>query len=108
MRSAFGQTFDAPLGSLNPASIGIPPVFVADAMAEAITLWRTGSVQPPDYDKHVAAAREAWARLVGVPASAVASGASVSQLLALVAGGLPDGTRVVTVRQEFTSATFPF
>jgi selenocysteine lyase/cysteine desulfurase len=108
MRSAFGETFDVPLGYLNTASFGIPPTFVADAMIEAITLWRTGSIQPPDYDKHVAGARDAWARLVGVPTSTVASGASVSQLIALVAAGLPDGTRVVTVRQEFTSATFPF
>jgi len=38
----------------------------------------------------------------------VASGASVSQLIALVAAGLPEGTRVLTVRREFTSATFPF
>src|SRR6266545_1429307 len=108
MRTAFGETFDAPLGYLNTASTGVPPTFVADAMTEAIALWRSGSVQPPDYDKHVALARESWARLVGVPASTVASGASVSQLIALVASGLPDGTRVVTVRQEFTSASFPF
>jgi selenocysteine lyase/cysteine desulfurase len=108
MRSAFGAAFDVPLGYLNTASVGIPPTFVADAMTEMIALWRTGSVQPPDYDKHVAAARDAWARLVGVPTSTVASGASVSQLVGLVAAGLPDGTRVVTVRQEFTSAIFPF
>jgi selenocysteine lyase/cysteine desulfurase len=108
MRSAFGETFDVPLGYLNTASVGVPPTFVADAMTEAIALWRTGSVQPPEYDKHVALARDSWARLIGVPPSTVASGASVSQLLALVAAGLPDGTRVVTVRQEFTSASFPF
>ena len=108
MRSAFGETFDVPLGYLNTASVGVPPTFVADAMTEAIALWRTGSVQPPDYDKHVALARESWARLVGVPPSTVASGASVSQLIALVAAGLPESTRVLTVRQEFTSTTFPF
>lgn len=108
MRTAFGETFDIPIGYLNTASVGVPPTFVADALTEAIAVWRTGSAQPPDYDKHVAVARECWARLVGVPPSTVASGASVSQLLALVAAGLPEGTRVVTVRQEFTSATFPF
>jgi selenocysteine lyase/cysteine desulfurase len=108
MRTAFGETFDVPLGYLNTASLGVPPAFVADAAVEAITLWRTGSVQPPDYDKHVAMARDAWARLVGVPTSTVASGASVSQLVALVAAGLPDGTRVLTVQNEFTSPTFPF
>jgi len=35
-------------------------------------------------------------------------GASVSQLVGLVAASVPDGTRVVTVRNEFTSVTFPF
>src|SRR2546429_96068 len=83
-----GEPSHPPPASPNPASVGIPPTFVADAMTEAIALWRNGSVQPPDYDKHVAAARDAWARLVGVPASTVAGGASVSQLVALVAAGL--------------------
>jgi selenocysteine lyase/cysteine desulfurase len=32
----------------------------------------------------------------------------VSQLVALVAASVPDGTRVVTVGNEFTSVTFPF
>lgn len=108
MREAFGEWFDVPAGYLNTASVGIPPVSVADTMVEAITLWRTGSVQPPEYDKPVAIARDAWARLVGVPTSSVAIGASVSQLISLVATSLPAGTRVVTVEQEFTSATFPF
>jgi selenocysteine lyase/cysteine desulfurase len=108
MRSAFGETFDVPAGYLNTASVGIPPATVADATATAISLWRTGSVQPAEYDKHVAMAREAWARLIGVPHTWVASGASVSQMVSLVAAGLPDGTRVVTVGGEFTSAVFPF
>jgi selenocysteine lyase/cysteine desulfurase len=107
MRSAFGETFDVPRGYLNTASVGVPPTFVADAMNEAVSLWSKGISQPPGYDKYVAIARDAWARLVGVPSSTVASGATVSQLIALVAAGLPDGTRVVTVRNEFTSATFP-
>lgn len=108
MRTAFGQTFDIGPGYLNTASVGIPPVAVADLMTTAISLWRTGSIQPPEYDKDVAMAREGWARLVGVPHTQVASGASVSQLVSLVAVSLPAGTRVVTVRGEFTSAIFPF
>jgi selenocysteine lyase/cysteine desulfurase len=108
MRTAFGETFDVKSGYLNTASIGVPPGSVADTVTEAIALWRTGSVQPPDYDAQVAAAREAWARLVGVAPATVASGASVSQLVSLVAASVPDRTRVLTVRQEFTSATFPF
>jgi selenocysteine lyase/cysteine desulfurase len=108
MRSAFGETFDVPTGYLNTASVGIPPTTVAGAVVKAVEQWRTGSAEPPEYDKHVAIAREAWARMVGVPHTSVASGASVSQLVALVAASLPESTRVVTVAREFTSATFPF
>jgi selenocysteine lyase/cysteine desulfurase len=38
----------------------------------------------------------------------VASGASASQVIGLVAASVPDGTRVLTVGNEFTSVTFPF
>ncbi len=108
MREAFGERFDVPAGYLNTASIGIPSSAVADAVASAVADWRVGVARPPDYDRHVAAARAGWARLVGVPTDTVASGASVSQLVGLVAASVPDGTRVVTVANEFTSVTFPF
>jgi selenocysteine lyase/cysteine desulfurase len=52
--------------------------------------------------------RNAWARPVGVVPSDVATGASVSQLVGLVAASVPDGTKVLTVDNEFTSVTFPF
>ena len=100
--------FDVPVGYLNTASIGIPSVAVADAVAEAVAEWRVGGARAPQYDRHVAAARVAWARLAGVSPEHVASGASVSQLIGLVAASVPDGTRVLTVGNEFTSVTFPF
>jgi selenocysteine lyase/cysteine desulfurase len=108
MREAFGEWFDVPDGYLNTASIGIPSVTVADAVAEAVAEWRVGAARPPQYDRHVAAARANWARLIGVSADRVASGASVSQLVGLVAASVPDGTRVLTVGNEFTSVSFPF
>ena len=108
MREVFGAEFDVPDGYLNTASIGVPSVAVADAVAEAVAGWRTGAARPPQYDRFVEGARSAWARLVGVSTEHVASGASVSQLAGLVAASVPDGTRVVTVANEFTSVTFPF
>jgi selenocysteine lyase/cysteine desulfurase len=108
MRTAFGETFDLEPGYLNTASVGVPPVSVAEAMVEAIAQWRTGAASPPDYDKHVAMAREAWARFIGVPPTTVAGGATVSQLIGLVATSLPRTAKIVTVKQEFTSTTFPF
>jgi selenocysteine lyase/cysteine desulfurase len=48
------------------------------------------------------------AKPVGACPSHVATGTSVSQLVGLVAASLPDGAKVLTVRNEFTSVTFPF
>ncbi|TDV46404.1 aminotransferase class V-fold PLP-dependent enzyme [Actinophytocola oryzae] len=108
MRTAFGERFDVPIGYLNTASIGIPAAGVADAVAGAVAQWRVGESRPPQYDEDVATARAGWARLVGVEPDRVASGASVSQLVGLIAASVPDGTRVLTVDNEFTSVTFPF
>jgi selenocysteine lyase/cysteine desulfurase len=108
VREAFGEWFDVPAGYLNTASIGIPSGAVGDAVAGAVARWRAGAARPPEYDVHVATAREGWARLVGVAPEHVAAGASVSQLVGLVAASVPDGTRVVIAGNEFTSVTFPF
>lgn len=108
MRKAFGAEFDVPDGYLNTPSIGIPPAHAADVVAEAVRRWRTGADQPADFDADVEVGRGAFARLVGVPAERVAIGATVSQLVSLVASGLPDGGRVLVASGEFTSVTFPF
>ena len=108
MRVAYGQQFDLSAGYLNTASIGVPPAFAADALEEETRRWRRGLSRPPDYDQCVVDARRAWASLVGVPTGRVASGATVSQLVGLVAASLPRTTRVLTVAGEFTSVTFPF
>jgi selenocysteine lyase/cysteine desulfurase len=63
---------------------------------------------PSGFDDDVRTARKAWGALVGVGEGHVACGASVSQLVGLVSASVPDGTRVLTLRNEFTSVTFPF
>lgn len=108
MRSAFGRDFELAGTYLNTPSIGIPPVVVADAVAEAVRDWQRGGTQPQDFDASVATAREAFAALIGVPVGSVAIGGSVSALLGLVAAAVPDGSRVLTATGEFTSLTFPF
>ncbi|NIH84323.1 aminotransferase class V-fold PLP-dependent enzyme [Amycolatopsis granulosa] len=108
MRTAFGAGFAVPDGYLNTPSIGIPPAAVAGAVAGAVEAWRTGAAQPTDFEPLVARARQGFADLVGVPAGRVAIGASVAQMLAMVAAGLPGGARVLTAAGEFTSTTFPF
>lgn len=108
MRSAFGADFDVPVGYLNTASIGIPPAHAAAAVAEAVDRWRRGADRPADFDEAVALSRQGFADLIGVPGERVAVGASASQLLAVVAAGLPDGAKVLAAAGEFTSITFPF
>lgn len=108
MRTAFGERFEVPAGYLNTASIGIPPESVGAAVEAAVRRWRGGLDSAPGYDRHVAAARQGFARLVGVPVAAVSQGASVSQLVGLVAASLPAGARVLVARGDFTSLTFPF
>ncbi|GAA3435479.1 aminotransferase class V-fold PLP-dependent enzyme [Kutzneria kofuensis] len=108
MRHAFGQTFDIPAGYLNTASIGVPPTVVADAVEAAIRRWRVGADVPPGFDTDVAAARAAFAALVGADPAHVAIGASASQLVAIAAASVPDGSRVLVPAGEFTSVSFPF
>ncbi|MFD2422621.1 aminotransferase class V-fold PLP-dependent enzyme [Amycolatopsis pigmentata] len=107
-RTAFGRVFDVPDGYVNTPSIGIPPAVTADAVAAAVDRWRRGADAPPDFDEAVAASRRGFADLIGVPADRVAIGASASQLLAVVAAGVPDGGKVLAAAGEFTSTTFPF
>lgn len=108
MRSAFGQQFDVPDGYLNSASVGVPSVPVADAVAEAVDRWRSGTGRPADFDAPVATARAAFAELVGFGADRVAIGATVSGLVGQVAASIPDGSRVLVAAGEFTSVSFPF
>ncbi len=108
MRTAFGCEFDVPDGYLNTASVGVPPTVVADAVEAAVRGWRTGTGRPPDYDEPVAAARAAFARLVGVSADRVAIGGAVSSLVGLLAASVPDDARVLVPAGEFTSVTWPF
>lgn len=108
MRNAFGAEFDGCDGYLNTPSIGVPPVAVADAVEHELRRWRTAAAAPPDYDAAVQQTRAAFGALVGVPGERVAVGASVSQVISMVAAGLADGATVLAAEGEFTSVTFPF
>ena len=108
MRVAFGEPFDVPVGYLNTAVTGVPPQRVVTAVGEVVAAWSQGRVQPADLEPAVTAAREGFARLVGVPGERVAIGASVSSLVAQVVSAVPDGSRVLVAEGEFTSVTYPF
>ncbi|MGW3469540.1 aminotransferase class V-fold PLP-dependent enzyme [Saccharopolyspora sp. NPDC000995] len=108
MREAFGASFDVPDGYLNTASIGVPPVDAARAVAESVMRWGSGLDGPEDFEPAVATARTAFARLIGTTPDRVAIGATVSQHVGLVASSLPAGARVLVAANEFTSVVFPF
>ncbi|MFS8101192.1 aminotransferase class V-fold PLP-dependent enzyme [Lentzea alba] len=108
MREAFGAVFDVEPGYLNTASIGVPPRHVADAVAAAVGRWERGRDTSSTFNEAVETSREAWGRLIGVPATSVACGATVSQFVSLVAQALPAGSKVHLQPGEFTSVTLPF
>ena len=100
--------FSVEPGYLDTASVGAPPDSAAAALRDAIGEWQRGRARPQDYDRLVTAAREAFARLVNVPAAQVCVGSQVSVMVGLVAASLPAGARVVCLEGDFTSLLFPF
>jgi selenocysteine lyase/cysteine desulfurase len=108
MREAFGAVFDVQPGYLNTASIGVPPRHVADAVSAAHERWRRGQDTSSTFNEAVETSRAAFGRLVGVPATSVACGATASQFVSLVAQALPAGSKVFVLDGEFTSVTLPF
>lgn len=107
-REAFGARFALEPGYLNTASIGVPPVDAVAAVHAALDRWQGGIDRPSSFEPAIAATRKAFGDLVGVPASSVACGTTVSQLIGTVASSLPRGARVLVAREDFTSVTLPF
>lgn len=100
--------WDPQPGYFNTASYGLPPRPAMAAMESVLDDWRTGRTPWEPWDTYVSAARESFARLMHVPASRVAIGATVSEQLGLVGAALPDRARVVAPAEEFTSNLFPW
>lgn len=95
-------------GWLNTASYGLPPTPAFDALQAAMADWRAGRVSWEPWGEATERARDAFARLVGVPPSWVATGATVSQLLAPIAASWTPGKVVLAPAEEFTSNLFPY
>jgi selenocysteine lyase/cysteine desulfurase len=95
-------------GWLNTASYGLPPRPAWDALMAALNDWREGRTSWEGWDATTQRSREAFARLVGVDADDVATGAQVSSLVAPVAAAMPDRTHVLVPDGDFTSLSNPF
>jgi selenocysteine lyase/cysteine desulfurase len=100
--------FEPVRGYLNAATLGLPPIPVAEAVRDAVSTWQLGKATAISYDEDVKAARAAYAGLVSVPSEWVSVGSQTSVIAGLVASSLPDGAEVVCVEGDFTSVLFPF
>src|SRR4051812_10172860 len=70
---------------LDTASCGLPPRVAWDELQRALADWRHGRASWEGWNESTDRARRAFARIVGVDASAVAVGATVSELVGLIA-----------------------
>jgi selenocysteine lyase/cysteine desulfurase len=93
---------------LNTASYGLPPDSAWEALQGALEDWRGGRTSWEHWGESAEGSRAAFAALVNVPSETVAIGATVSELIGLVASSIPDGARVVAPEIDFASLLFPF
>jgi selenocysteine lyase/cysteine desulfurase len=107
-RDALAAHFDVRAGYLSACVIGVPPRESVAALAADLTAWAEGHRDPGAYGAAVELARDAFARLVSVPADRVAIGSQVSVSASMVAASLPAGSEVLVVEGDFSSMVFPF
>jgi selenocysteine lyase/cysteine desulfurase len=93
---------------LDTASYGLPPRPAWDALQVALDDWRVGRVSWEGWCESTERSRELFARLVGTRPERVAVGGGVSPLVELVAGSLPEQTRVLAPDVEFSSLVWPW
>src|SRR3954467_9815846 len=93
---------------LNTARYGLPPDCAWEALQGALEDWRGGRTSWEHWGDFTEGARAAFATLVGIEAESVATAATVSELIGLVAASLPDGARVLAPDVDFASVLFPF
>src|SRR5690625_1695981 len=105
---AAAALWDVQPGFLDTCSYGPPPRPAWQQMQQSLTEWRTGATSWRPWAESVDTSRQLFGQLVGISADHIATGVSVSQLLAPVAAALPDRATVLVPDVEFTSGVFPF
>src|SRR5437867_1547308 len=114
MRIDEARTLFEPVGPyLNTSSYGLPPRPAWDALQAALADWHGGRTSWEHWGDSTERARALFAQLVGVSVERVAVGATVSELVGLVAASL--GARgsesrgqVLAPEIEFTSLLWPW
>jgi selenocysteine lyase/cysteine desulfurase len=102
------RLWDPEPGWLNTASYGLPPKPAWDALQQALADWHVGATSWEPWGESTERARGAFARLIGVPATDVFAGSTVSAAISVVAAAIPKGSRVLVPEVEFTSNVFPW
>jgi selenocysteine lyase/cysteine desulfurase len=99
----------SPVGPyLNTASFGLPPQSAFDELQQALADWRGGRTSWEHWGESTDRARTTFARLHSVGVDSIAIGATVSELIGLVAASAPDGSRVLAFERDFTSLLYPW
>ncbi|MDI3404885.1 aminotransferase class V-fold PLP-dependent enzyme [Streptomyces cavernicola] len=106
MESLSGAAFAPQTTYLNTASSGLLPADGVAAVQQAVAAVAAG--RAGDMFADVEAARAAFARIVGVPASRVAAGDSVAVYTGLIAASLPVSAEVLLAEDDFSSLVTPF
>lgn len=93
---------------LNTATFGLPPRTAWEALQDALADWHHGRTSWEHWCDATDRSREHFATLVGGRPERVATGASVSHLVGLVAASVPEGSRLLVPEVDYSSLTWPF
>jgi selenocysteine lyase/cysteine desulfurase len=100
--------FRAEVTYLDTATYGLAPAAGSAAVQTAERERASGRTDVLAFDAAVARSRAAFASLLGVDETGVATGSQASQFVGLVASSLPPGATVLVADNDFTSLLFPF
>ncbi|UTX54367.1 aminotransferase class V-fold PLP-dependent enzyme [Leucobacter aridicollis] len=104
----FASYFPPTSGYLSACTGGLPPLETVRAGHAFYDDWSKGALDARAIGAAAERVRGLYAGLAGVPASRVALGSQVSQLVSVVATGVPDGGEVLCPTGDFASLTHPF
>ena len=104
----FSSHFAPTRGYLSACTGGLPTHETLRASQEFNEVWARGALDARAIGDIAERVRGLYATLAGVAASRVALGSQVSQLVSIVATGVPDSGEVLCAAGDFASLTHPF
>ncbi|GAA1325539.1 aminotransferase class V-fold PLP-dependent enzyme [Leucobacter albus] len=104
----FASHFPETRGYLSVCTGGLPSHATLRAGREFYDTWSRGGLDAQATGAAAERMRGLYAQLAGVASDRVALGAQVSQLVSIIATGVPDGAEVLCAAGDFASLTHPF